>query len=63
MNKKDVSRYFSLKIRMASNILKNEYLTDESKAEARGYVKALEDTKEDLLKNGGKYIPSNQGVK
>ena len=45
---------------MASNLLKNEYLTDESKAEARGYVKALEDTKEDLLKNGGKYIPSNQ---
>ena len=60
MNKKDIGRYFSLKIRMASNLLKNEYLTDESKAEARGYVKALQDVKEDLLKNGGKYIPPNQ---
>lgn len=60
MNKKDVRSYLNLKISIASKLLKNEYLTDESKAETRGYVKALQDIKEDLLKNGGKYIPSNQ---
>lgn len=48
MNKKDVRRYLNLEIQKNSRILDNEYITNESKAEIRGYIKALKDVKEEL---------------
>ena len=48
MNKGNVRRYLNLRIQIKSRILDNKYITDESVAEARGYIKALKDVREEL---------------